>query len=155
VSFFRIPSPRGGEERAKIVLFTTRSYFVSQMCRNTVTFVKTLFTDLVNSETTIYRERESRTDLCVFLSHPTPLFIENMGLPNYQNTLMNSREFPKWKDQNILKVHPIYENAIGLLAKLAKCPWAFGMGLFWVFLGFSICFLGFSILGFFGLLIIN
>jgi hypothetical protein len=30
---------------------------------NTATFVKILFTDPVNSETTIYRERESRTDL--------------------------------------------------------------------------------------------
>jgi hypothetical protein len=50
-------------EKDEIVLFTTRSYSVSQMCRNTATFVKTLFIDPVNSETTVYRERESRTDL--------------------------------------------------------------------------------------------
>jgi hypothetical protein len=71
-----------------------------------------------------YTERQKvELILCSFLSHPTPLFIENVGLPNYQNTLMNSREIPKWKDQNTLKVHSIYQNAIGLLAKLPKYPW--------------------------------
>jgi hypothetical protein len=63
---------------------------------------------------------------------------------------------PKLKDQNTLKVHPIYQNAIGLLAKLPKCPLAFGQiikmplqgrhGPFWAFR-----ILGFSILVFFGL----
>jgi hypothetical protein len=54
-------------EKDEIVLFTTRSNYISQMCENTATFVKTLFTDPINSETTVYRERESRTDL-VWLS---------------------------------------------------------------------------------------
>jgi hypothetical protein len=83
-------------EKDEIVLLTTHSYSVSQMCINTTTFVKTLFTDPVNSETTVYRERE-KVELiwCSFLSHPTPLFIENVELPNYQNALMNSREVPK------------------------------------------------------------
>jgi hypothetical protein len=44
----------------------TRKRLIS-FARNTVnrgfSFVKILFTDPVNSETTIYRERENRTDL--------------------------------------------------------------------------------------------
>jgi hypothetical protein len=37
---------------------------------------KTLFTNPVNSEITINREREKNiTELVCFLSHPTPLFI--------------------------------------------------------------------------------
>jgi hypothetical protein len=59
-------------EKDEIVLFTTRSNFVSQMCRNTATFVKSLFTDPVNSETTVYRERESRTDLVYLSLSPYP-----------------------------------------------------------------------------------
>jgi hypothetical protein len=42
----------------EIVLFTMPSYSISQRCRNTVTFAKTLFTDPVDSETTVNRERE-------------------------------------------------------------------------------------------------
>jgi hypothetical protein len=61
-----------------------------------------------------------------------------MRLPNYQNTLMNSREIPKWKDQNTLKVHLIYQNTLGLLAKLLKYSFEVGMGFSWAFLGFSI-----------------
>jgi hypothetical protein len=60
---------------------------------------------------------------------------------------MNSREVPKRKDQNTLKVHPIYQNTIGLLVKLPNTlgllvkllTYAFevGMGFSWAFLGFS------------------
>jgi hypothetical protein len=48
----------------------------------------------VNSETTVCRDRVELI-WCSFLSHPTLLFIENVGLLNYQNTLINSREVPK------------------------------------------------------------
>jgi hypothetical protein len=75
-------------EKDEIVLFTTRCYYVSQMCRNTATFVKTLFTNPVNSKTTVYRERESRTDLmCPSLS-PHPSIYRKCGvakLPKYSH----------------------------------------------------------------------
>jgi hypothetical protein len=75
-------------EKDEIVLFTNRSYSVSQMCRNTATFVKTLFTDLVNSETTVYRERENIELNYFFLSHLTLLFIVFQKVcQNYQNTI--------------------------------------------------------------------
>jgi hypothetical protein len=67
-------------EKDEIVLFTTRSYSVSQMCRNTTTFVKTLFTNPVNSETTVYRERESKLIWYSFLSHPTPSIYRKYGI---------------------------------------------------------------------------
>jgi hypothetical protein len=73
-------------EKDKIVLFRTRSNFVSQMCRNTATFVKTLFTDPVNSETTVYRERESKTDLVWLSLSPHPSIYkkcEIAKLPKY------------------------------------------------------------------------
>jgi hypothetical protein len=64
---------------------------------------------------------------------------------------MNSREVPKWKDQNTLKVHLIYQNAIGLLAKLPKYPFEVGMSFYGPFWAFRILgyfnfelFLGFS-----------
>ena len=67
-------------EKDEIVLFTTRSNSVSQMCRNTATFVKTLFTDPVNSETTVYRERESRTDLVEVSLSPYPSIYRKNGI---------------------------------------------------------------------------
>jgi hypothetical protein len=59
-------------EKDEIVLFMTRSNSVSQMCRNTATFIKILFTDPENSETTVYRERESRSDLVWLSLSPYP-----------------------------------------------------------------------------------
>jgi hypothetical protein len=69
-----------------------------------------------------------------------------------------------WKDQNTLKVHPIYQNAIGLFGQITEIPlgfWPnyqntlggrhglfiglFGLFEFWIFWAFSD----------FGLLIIN
>ena len=67
-------------EKDEIVLFTTHSNSVSQMCRNTATFVKTLFTDPVNSETTVYRERESRTDLVEVSLSPYPSIYRKNGI---------------------------------------------------------------------------
>jgi hypothetical protein len=46
------------QEKDEIVLFTTCSYSISQKCSNTVTFIGTLFTDPVNSKTTVNREKE-------------------------------------------------------------------------------------------------
>jgi hypothetical protein len=63
------------QEKDEIVLFTTRSYFVSQMCISTATFVKIFFTDPVNSKTTVYRERESGTDFCVSFCLTSPLYL--------------------------------------------------------------------------------
>jgi hypothetical protein len=45
-------------KKDEIVLFTTCSYSVSQKCKNTMIFAKTLFIDPVNSEITINREKE-------------------------------------------------------------------------------------------------
>jgi hypothetical protein len=67
-------------EKDEIVLFTTRSNSVSQMCRNTATFVKTLFTNPVNSEITVYRERESRTDLVCLSLSPHPSIYRKCGI---------------------------------------------------------------------------
>jgi hypothetical protein len=56
------------------------------MCRNTANFVKTLFTDPVNSEITVYRERESRTDLVELSLSPHPSIYrkyEIAKLPKY------------------------------------------------------------------------
>jgi hypothetical protein len=67
-------------EKDEIVLFMTRSNSVSQMCRNAATFVKTLFIDPLNSETTVYRERESRTDLVCLSLSPYPSIYRKSGI---------------------------------------------------------------------------
>jgi hypothetical protein len=103
------------------------------MCRNTATFVKTLFTDPVNSETTVYREREKvKLIWCSFLSHSNPLFIKiwdcKVGRFQSEKTKIPLKfiQFTKialgfWLN---------YLNTLELLANLPKYPFEVGMGFF-------------------------
>jgi hypothetical protein len=115
-------------EKDKIVLFTTHSNSVSQMCRNTVTFVKTLFTDPVNSKTTVYRKRESRTDLVWLSLSPHPSIYRKCGITKMPSWIVGRFQSEKTKiplkfiqfTKMSLGFWPNYRNTLGILAKLPK-----------------------------------